>query len=282
MTIRLHLLGTGTPILDLQRPATTAILLEIGPEKLLFDAGRGVTTQLLKQAIHPATVGPIFITHHHYDHICNLGDLLLTAWHNGRVQPIHVFGPPGTSNIVEALFSQVYARDITFTLFNEKDRPDIRQLVQVIDASPGLVYESSQWRVLAEYVNHGNSLGLSEADWPCLGYRLEAYGKVVAIGGDTVACPGLEKLAHHADVLILSCYLADQEVEPLSFEKLANHVIASSGQVGKIAAQSGVRKLVLTHFRPKSVELMISLAEDIAKNFNGELHIGEDLMTIAV
>ncbi len=44
--MRLFLLGTGTPILDLQRQATTAILIEIGSEKVLFDAGRGVTTQL--------------------------------------------------------------------------------------------------------------------------------------------------------------------------------------------------------------------------------------------
>ena len=99
--MRLHLLGTGTPILDLKRQATTAILIEIGPEKVLFDAGRGVTTQLLKQDIAPATIGTLFITHHHYDHICNLGEFLLSAWHNGRIDPILVFGPPGTSNIVD-------------------------------------------------------------------------------------------------------------------------------------------------------------------------------------
>jgi phosphoribosyl 1,2-cyclic phosphodiesterase len=137
-SMKLHLLGTGTPILDPQRQATTAILIEIGSEKVLFDAGRGVTTQLLKQDIHPTTVDAIFITHHHYDHICDLGELLLTTWHNGRVQPIHVFGPNGTSDIVAALFNQVYARDIAFALFNPVDLIDIRQLVKVEDVLPGL------------------------------------------------------------------------------------------------------------------------------------------------
>jgi ribonuclease Z len=280
--MKLHILGTGTPVLDRQRPATTAILLEIGSERLLFDAGRGLITQLLKQDIHPTTVGPLFITHHHYDHICDLGDFLLTAWHNGRIHPLHVFGPPGTSAIVAALFNQVYARDIAFALFNEPDTLDIRQLVKVVDILPGLVYESNDYRVFAEYLNHGNTLGLSATEWPCLGYRIEGQGKVAAIGGDTVACQGLDQLARNADLLLISCYLAEKEIDNPGFAKLAQHIIASSGQVGKIATQAGVQKLVLTHFRHKSAELMHALAEDVRADFAGELYIGEELMTIEI
>jgi ribonuclease Z len=280
--MRIFLLGTGTPILDLQRQATTAILIEIGSEKVLFDAGRSVTTQLLIQNIDPTTIDTIFITHHHYDHICNLGEFLLSAWHNGRVHPINVFGPQGTSHIVDALFNQVYARDIAFTLFNENDVTDIRQLVKVKDISPGLVYESEHWRVFTEYVNHGNSLGLSETEWPCLGYRLQANGKTITIGGDTVTCDGLERLAEGADVLILSCYLADKEIRSPDFERLADHIIASSGQVGKIANRADAHKLVLTHFRKKSTELMLSLIEDVRSDYKGELYIGEDGMMIEI
>lgn len=280
--MKLHILGTGTPVLDRQRPATTAILLEIGSERLLFDAGRGLTTQLLKQDIHPTTVGPLFITHHHYDHICDLGEFLLTAWHNGRIHPLPVFGPPGTSDIVAALFNQVYARDIAFALFNEPDTLDIRQLVKVADVLPGLIYESNDWRVFAEYLNHGNTLGLSETEWPCFGYRIEGQGKVVTIGGDTVACQGLDRLARKADILVISCYLAEKEIDNPGFAKLAQHIIASSGQVGKIAAQAEVQKLVLTHFRQKSAELMHALAEDVRADFAGELYIGEELMTIEI
>lgn len=280
--MRLHILGTGTPVLDLQRQATTAILIEIGPERVLFDAGRSVTTQLLKKDFSPATVGTLFITHHHYDHICNLGEFLLSAWHNGRTQAVHVFGPPGTSSIVDALFEQVYARDIAFALFNEPDTMDIRQLVKVVDVLPGLAYESNDWRVFAEYVNHGNSLGLSETEWPCLGYRLECKGKAITIGGDTVACDGLARLARAADVLVMSCYLAEQEIDNMGFERLAKHIIASSGQAGKIARQAGVQKLVLTHFRKKSAELMHSLLQDVQTDFAGEIYVGEDLMTIEV
>lgn len=280
--MRLILLGTGTPILDRQRPATTAILIEIGSEKILFDTGRGVTMRLLKQEIDPTSIGTIFITHHHYDHICDLGELLLSAWHNGRTQPVNVFGPQGTARIIEALFNQVYARDIQFALHVDSNVIDIRQLLKVKDVSPGPVCETDGWRVFAEYVNHGNTLGLSTTDWPCLGYRLESSDKILTIGGDTTACAGLDRLAERADILVLSCYLAEKELESPAFERLANHIIASSGQAGKIAKRAGVHKLVLTHFRRKSNGLMHSLEEDVQADFDGKLYIGEDGMVIEV
>src|SRR5262245_49284761 len=114
--MKLFLLGSGTPILDKQRQSTTAILIDIGAEKILFDTGRGVTAQMLKQDLHPSSIGTIFITHHHYDHICDLGEFLLSSWHNGRTDPIFIFGPNGTSHIVDALLNQVYSRDIAFAL----------------------------------------------------------------------------------------------------------------------------------------------------------------------
>ena len=238
--------------------------------------------QLLQQVIDPASIDTIFITHHHYDHICDLGELLLSAWHNGHFQPFHIFGPMGTSHIVDVLLNEVYARDIAFALHNDSNLTDIRGLVRVRDSQPGLVYESNRWRVFAEYVNHGNSLGLSVEEWPCLGYRLESDDNTVAIGGDTTACIGLEKLAENADVLILSCYLADQEIRSPGFEKLAAHIIASSGQAGKIAQRAGVQKLVLTHFRKKSDALMRSLIQDVRSDFDGELFIGNDGMVIEI
>jgi ribonuclease BN (tRNA processing enzyme) len=279
--MRITLLGTGTPILEPTRKAS-AYLIEIGDERLLFDAGRGVTTQLAKVGVPPQQVNPVFVTHHHFDHIGNLGEFLLTSWHNGREAPLTIYGPRGTPEIIAALLEQVYMRDIAFALFNMDDAVDIRDLVQVKEVSPGLVCNNSRWKVFTEYVDHGNGLGLSREDWPCVGYRIEAEGKVITISGDTVACEGLDRLAQGADVLIQCCYLAEAEINNPAFERLARHVIASSGQVGKIAARNGVKRLVLTHIRPKSKVLMRSLVEDVRKDYSSELYLGEDLMVIEV
>ena len=279
--MQIILLGTGTPVLDSARQQS-ALLVDIDGEKLLFDAGRGVTSQMMKVGIQPQQVDAVFITHHHYDHISDLGEFLLSAWHNGRKTPLNVYGPHGTAEIVAALLGQVFARDIAFAMFNEAGAVDIRDLVQVTEVPAGWAWESGRWKVCAEYVEHGNRLGLSREEWPCLGYRLEAEGKAIAVSGDTVACEGLDRLAQGADVLIQCCYLAEDEITTPAVERLAKHVIASSGQVGKIAARNKVKRLVLTHIRPKSEAMMHSLIADVRKDFRGELVVGEDLMVIDV
>jgi len=279
--MQIILLGTGTPVLDPTRQQS-ALLVNLDGKKLLFDAGRGVTSQMARAGIQPQHIDAVFITHHHYDHISDLGEFLLTAWHNGRETPLNIYGPRGTAEIVAALFGRVYARDIAFTLFNEADAVDIRDLVQVTEVASGWTQESGGWKVHAEYVEHGNSLGLSHEQWPCLGYRLEAAGKVIAISGDTVACEGLDQLAYGADVLIQCCYRAEDEITTPAVERQARYVIASSGQVGKIATRNKVKKLLLTHIRPKSEAMMRALIEDVRKDYSGELVVGEDLMVIDV
>ena len=278
--MKLHLLGTGTPILDLSRPASTSFLVELEETTLLFDAGRGTTMQLLKQGLSPVDVDAIFITHHHYDHICDLGEVMMAAWHNGRSHPIPIYGPTGTAAIVAALFNQVFARDIAFTHFNEPESQDIHTLFPVTEIAGAWQHKTDSWRISAEKVNHGSTLGLAEADWLCLGYRLEARGKSLALGGDAVACAGLSKLAHNADALILSCYLTKSEVKQRGAEQLVQHIIASSGEVGKIATEADVATLILTHFRRKSAKQMQALIAEVKADFSGNLVIGEDLTVL--
>lgn len=119
-------------------------------------------------------------------------------------------------------------------------------------------------------------------NWNCHGYRVEAEGKAVAISGDAVACDGLNRLARDADCLIQSCYLAEGEITNKTLEKTSKHILASSGQVGRIASENNVRKLVLTHFRPKSKDMLRSILSDVQKEFSGEVLLGEDLMSIEV
>lgn len=113
--MRISLLGTGGPRPDPARqgPAT---LVEVAGLRLLFDAGRGVATQLAKADVSLAEIDAVFLTHHHFAHIGGLGDLLMAAWNLGRTRPLNVQGPRGTRSIVGTLFDQIYVSDIRFRI----------------------------------------------------------------------------------------------------------------------------------------------------------------------
>lgn len=282
--MRIQLLGTGSPT-PLPERQGSALLLSHNSEHILFDAGRGVTTQLVRAGVAPHDLSAIFLTHHHYDHIGNLGDLLLTAWHGG-VAALPVIGPPGTDTIVAALLDQVYQREIAFTLALARaaGQPvrDIHEVVSVTTITPGQSYRHGRWQVTAAAVEHGQRLGLSWEEWPCLGYRVEAGGKSVVVSGDTIACASLIAQAQGADALVHCCFFADATITTPYRRLLAEQVIASSGQVGKVAAQARVKALVLTHFSAMSPEMLSAIAADARRDFAGPLYLGEDLMAIDV
>jgi ribonuclease BN (tRNA processing enzyme) len=279
--MQITLLGTGTPAPNPARQQS-ALLISLKGEHLLFDAGSGLTSQLVKAGFLPQQIDAIFITHHHFDHISGLGEFLLSAWYDGREKPLCVYGPPGTAAIVDALLNQVYAREIAFTLCYAPEMPKISAVVRVIEINSGWEEDNGRWSIHAEAGSHGNNDRLPFEVWPCLGYRLEAAGKRVALSGDTVACEGLNRLADHADLLVQCCYLAEEEISTPLAERQSKEIIASSGQVGRIAAQNEVKKLILTHIKDKSESMMESLVKDIRQSYHGKLVIGEDLMSIEV
>jgi ribonuclease Z len=282
--MKVVLLGTGGPRPDPRRNATTT-LIRCGSENILFDAGRGVTVQLVKAGIPLSAVNPVFITHHHFDHIGDLYDVMLATWIGGRKGPLKIYGPPETARIVNALLTQVYDKDI---YWRDKGEPTLGGWppVEVEDIVAGPVVDTGTWRVSAATVNHGDGLGIPAPflrRWTCFGYRFEAEGKVIAISGDTIPCEGLDQLAANADVLVQCCYCASEEINNEHFRRLAQHTLACTDSVGKVATRAGVKTLVLTHHKVRSDDAVLErLAEEVARDFSGNLIVGSDLTEIDV
>jgi ribonuclease Z len=282
--MRICLLGTGSPA-PLPERMGAAVALSHQGQHVVVDAGRGVTTQLVRAGIDPHTVSALFLTHHHYDHIGNLGDLLLTVWHGGS-RRLDVVGPQGTDAIVDVLFTRVYHRELLFSQVlvwaTGNNRPDIRSVVSVTTLTSGQMYHYGDWLITAAAVEHGHRLGLTQEEWPSLGYRFEVDGRRVVISGDTVRCDALIALAADADVLIHCCYLAEAMITSPARRLLADTVIATSGQVGKIATEARVKQLVLTHFSPMASEQLAALEADVRRDYAGTVVLGEDLLTVEV
>src|SRR5713226_8427671 len=121
--VKVTLLGTGSPIPSIQRFGPS-ILVEAGPEKLLFDCGRGVPIRLSQIHIPMREVTAVFFTHLHSDHIVGFPDLWLTGWLPNpafahRTEPLHVYGPIGTRQMILHL-KKAYRADIRIRTADEK------------------------------------------------------------------------------------------------------------------------------------------------------------------
>ncbi len=285
--MKVTLLGTGTPGKDPNRFQSSA-LVEVGSDLLLFDTGRGAVHQMYQAGVDVGRVGPVFITHHHVDHINDLYDVIFSTANQGRDVALPIYGPPGTQQIVDALLNGVYARDNRFRIEEEREihrhgqsrhrRYETIHDVVVHEIGSGVAAEGDGWRVISDYVLHGEFPHAPDFDWHCLGYRIEAQDQAVAISGDTVPCPGISKLARDADLLVQCCMWPESALNNPGIRVLTETILPTTAQAGQIAAEAGVKRMVLTHLSA-SVNQAEALAE-VGQHYQGEILFGEDLLVI--
>ena len=111
----------------------------------------------------------------------------------------------------------------------------------------------------------------------------------MVISGDTAYAPGLADFAKGADVLVHEAmYLPGVKKLIERFpdaKRLGQHLMdshTSTEDVGRLAAQAGVKTLVLSHLVPGDDPSITDeqWAEGVRKHFNGRVIVGKDLMEI--
>jgi ribonuclease Z len=259
--------------------------VQAGGLNLVFDAGRGVAVQLASAGVTVADIDAIFITHHHFDHIGGLGDLIMAAWNNKRETPLPIYGPVGTEEIITTLLEGVYWRDVNYRVVEEQwlgtpvETP--MDMVEIHERMTGEVALTDDVTVTVGEVEHGGAvLELPLEEWATVGYRVSSGGRHAAISGDAVAGKDLNSLAANADVLVMCAYLAAGEISSPMTRFLVEHVLAGAPQAAAIAQEANVRRLVLTHIRAKSEAELDRMKNEVAEIFDGEIIVGSDLLVI--
>jgi ribonuclease Z len=279
--------GTGSPVPTERAQSCTAVF--VGGKFFLFDVGDRAQPSIEALNLPDSSLSAVFITHFHSDHIADLGEAISRSWIRGRVTPLTVYGPEGIEPIV-AGFLQVYASDVVYrsahhgpTVFPQSSIQASAQTVAHSVAGE-IVYQQDEVTVKAFTVSH------HPAD-PSVGYRVEHRGRVVAISGDTTDGAGLRAVAANADVLVSevldhgynrdsACGLdrAGDARTAAIFRDIRDYHLGAE-TLGRVAAETGVKTLMLTHQVPSISES--DAAErfpPLIKNggFTGKLVVSKD------
>ena len=280
---RLILLGTaGGPSIKKAR-AQPSNALVVNGNVYIIDAGNGVSRQMALAGVSARALRAVFITHNHSDHSADYGTLLLRAWSSGLKTPVDTYGPPPLEKMTRSYFEYMNW-DIQLRIKDE-DFPPLVNLVRVHEIkSEGVIYQDENIKVTAAEVPHG-------AAKPSYAFRFDTAQRSFVFSGDTSRSENLIKLAKGADVLvheIVNIHGVDALVRATDpgNEARKRHIIEAHTpieEVGKVATEAGVRKLVLTHFVPTGLpafdkpELWI---EGVRKYYAGEVIVGEDLLEV--
>ena len=279
---RLVLLGTGGgPRVTAKGRAKPATLIVANGVPYVIDCGDGVALQLVRAGIALDALRYVFITHHHSDHNLDYGNLIYDAWASGLRRPVDAYGPPPLAAMTEAYW-QLNRFDIE-TRIADEGRVDLRKLVTAHEfAKDGQVMRNEDVRVTAARVRHPP---IEHA----YAYRFDCPGRSIVISGDTAYAPSLVELAKGADVLVCEAmHLGGLEAllkKVPNAATLREHLIAShtvTEEVGKMAAEAGVKTLVLSHLVP-SDDPSISeemWTEGARKHFSGTIVVGRDLLEV--
>ena len=295
--IELRLITLGTTAGPLPRPdrAQFSNLLIVNDVPYLVDAGENVTRRIVQSKTDFTKVGKVFITHPHNDHMGGVANLLNVAWQYARKEPIEIYGPPGTEETVQGAlaFNKV---DEEIRLSENRDQP-LGTIVKAKNVGTGVVYQDDNMKVVTQENSHFQFQPGSPAygKYKSYAYRFETKHGTIVFTGDTGPSDQLATFAKGADILVSEALAVDEirarmqragqwqkltDSEKAGWEMHMSQEHITPEQAGKLAADAGVKTLVLSHLSASGIDNddYARFVERAATTFKGKIVAAKDLM----
>jgi ribonuclease Z len=269
------ILGTGMPFPDAYRAGSSIAVIHKG-EAYLFDVGAGAVRRAVEArykydiaALYPSQIKAVFITHMHSDHTMDFAELSQTLWWSRR-DHLQAYGPVGTQEMVDGMYAMM-APD---TRIREGGKapggnPTGYQ-VDVTEIESGKIFDHDGMTVEAFRVPHGKIE-------PSFGYKIVTDDLTIVISGDTSLSEIVQEKSIGVDILFHEVMSDEGSATlPVFWQDYhgASHTLAS--QIGKLAAKSRPKKIVLYHglfFGTREQHIV----DEIKQYYDGEVILANDL-----
>jgi ribonuclease BN (tRNA processing enzyme) len=244
----LIILGSGTGIPSLRRGSPSLLLIS-DSSIVLIDSGSGALRRMLEAGITYRDVDLLLYTHIHPDHVSDLVPILFACKYADlpREKDLLCIGGPGFESYFEKVKktygSWIDPQSYHLKVHETSPRPFLFRDLKIFSKPMAHIPES-------------------------VGYRIEFKDrKSMALSGDTDYCQNIIDLAFEVNLLVLECSFPDEK-------KVEGHLTPSLA--GRIALESGCKKLLLTHLYPVCDQF--DVLKECRQVFKGETVLADDLM----
>ncbi|MGV0836378.1 ribonuclease Z [Mycolicibacterium thermoresistibile] len=269
-------------------------------EGFLFDPGEGTQRQMLLAGISASKLTRLCLTHFHGDHCLGVPGVVQRLSLDRTGHPVTAHYPKSGQHYFTRLRNACAFHDVADLREEPVDGGgriavgafgslEAHRLDHSIDSIGYRLVEPDGRRFdrqrLSEFGVTGPAVRELQADGVLrVGERLVRLsdvseprrGQRFVFVMDTRLCDAVFDLADGADMLVIESTFLDEDAN-----LAADYGHLTARQAAHVAAQCGVRRLVLTHFSQRYPDLT-RFHDEAAEVFDGDLVVAEDLARIAV
>ncbi|MEU8223587.1 ribonuclease Z [Kribbella sp. NPDC048915] len=295
----LVVLGTGSQVPSRER-TQNGYLLRWDDEGFLFDPGEGTQRQMIYAGVPAGAITRLCVTHFHGDHCLGVPGVVQRLSLDDVPHPVRAHYPASGQQYFERLryaasfferatlleepveedgllsvgpFGQLWARRLEHPIESfgyQLIEPDGRRMLPDKLAAYGVIGPAiDRLQQTGSLEIDGRRVLLEDVSEPRRGQRF-------AFVMDTRLCANVLRLADGADLLVIESTYLSAEAE---LARRFGHLTAR--QAARVAAECGVRTLVLTHFSQRYLEPE-RFYEEAAAEFAGEIVVASDLSRVTV
>jgi ribonuclease Z len=227
----------------------------------------------------------LFVSHLHVDHVGDFMGLHVGSWLSGRYEPIHVYGPTGSS---PELGTQAFVDGMKAAY-----QWDIHSRTGALPDAGGQIevheFDFSQENEIVYQKN-----GVTIRSWPAIHildgsvtYSLEWNGLKYVFGGDTYPNKWYMKYAKGADVASHECFLPPKALAEyfgwdMSLATFVSTRIHTEPQAFAKVMATLEPRLAVAYHTVQSPKNNAAIMDEVLKIYDGPLAIARDLMVINV